>query len=161
MTDRDAKARARAKPWWAVLTIWVVVNSVNVLQAAGFLSRISTGERDINHILGYVIVALALPAAAALVAFARSGAGWLHMSGPATFIAFAALALAVDYVRPVEFRDPFLPAVLVPYLVLFFGSIFLMGVPMYRIDKRRWFVTVTTTVLLIGAMLLAMQAGVG
>ena len=38
---------ARVDPWWAALTVWGVVNAVNVLQAAGF----------------------------ALVAFVRSGAG--------------------------------------------------------------------------------------
>lgn len=41
---------ARVDPWWAALTVWGVVNAVNVLQAAGF----------------------------ALVAFVRSGAGRLH-----------------------------------------------------------------------------------
>ena len=63
----------RVEPWWAVLTVWGVVNAVNVLQAAGFLSRVWTGSRAINHLLGYAIVALAFPAAVALVAFVRSG----------------------------------------------------------------------------------------
>ena len=26
--------------WWAALTVWAVVNAVNVSQAAGFLSRV-------------------------------------------------------------------------------------------------------------------------
>ncbi len=38
--------------------------------------------------------------------------------------------------------------ILVPYLVLFFGSIFLMGIPMYRMKKKLWLVTVATTLLL-------------
>jgi hypothetical protein len=138
-----------------------VVNSVNLLQTAGFFSRVATGERDINHVLGYVIVALAAPAAISLIAFARSGAGWLHMIGPTVFVAFDSFSLAVDYIWPIEFRDPYRPAILVPYLFLFFGSIVLMGVPMYRIDKRRWAFTAFTAALLIVAMLVAMQAGVG
>jgi hypothetical protein len=64
---------ARADPWWAALTAWGVVNAVNVLQAAGFLSRVWTGGRAINHALGYAIAGLAVPAAAALVAFVRAG----------------------------------------------------------------------------------------
>jgi hypothetical protein len=47
------KAQAHVNPWWAALTVWGVVNAVNVLQAAGFLSRVVTGSRAINHILGY------------------------------------------------------------------------------------------------------------
>ena len=35
-------------PWWAALTVWAVVNAVNVLQSAGFLSRIPTGSMAIN-----------------------------------------------------------------------------------------------------------------
>ena len=62
-------------PWWAALTVWAVVNAVNLLQAAGFLSRVRTGSMAINHLLGYVMIALAVPAAVALFAFAREG--WL------------------------------------------------------------------------------------
>jgi hypothetical protein len=115
----------------------------------------------VNHLLGYVMVALALPAALALAAFARARAGWLHWAGPATYLAFIALLLVVDYLAPVEFRSPHRPGILVPYLVLFFGAILLMGLPMVRADKRLWLVTVATTLLLLTAMGIAMRRGVG
>lgn len=151
----------RVDPWWAALTVWAVVNAVNVLQAAGFLSRVWTGSRAINHLLGYAIVALALPAAVALVAFVRAGAGWRQWIGPAVYLAFVVLMIAVEYAWPVEFRSPARPSILVPYLVLFFGAILLMGLPMFRMDLRLWLVTVATTVLLLGSMGIAMYAGVG
>ena len=50
------QAGIRIDPWWAALTVWAVVNAVNVLQAVGFLSRVWTGSRTINHLLGYAIV---------------------------------------------------------------------------------------------------------
>ena len=65
------KGQRSANPWWAVLTVWTVVNLVNILQAAGFLSRVATGDRSFNHILGYGIVALAIPAFLAMVEFMR------------------------------------------------------------------------------------------
>ena len=148
-------------PYWAAVTVWVVVNAVNLLQAAGFLSRVWTGTRAINQILGYVIVALAVPAAVALIAFVRAGSGWLHIAGPAAFMAFVLLQVAVEYLWPVEFRSPARPEILVPYLLLFFGSILLMGLPMFRMDRRLWLVTVATTVLLLGSMGWAMRKGVG
>jgi hypothetical protein len=113
-------AEARVDPWWAALTVWGVVNAVNVLQAAGFLSRVATGSRTTNHLLGYVIVALALPALVALIAFVRGSAGWLQWAGPAVYIAFVLFMAAVEYVWPVEFRSPARPGILVPYLLLFF-----------------------------------------
>jgi len=69
--------------------------------------------------------------------------------------------VVVEYVRPVEFRSPPRHAVLVPYLVLFFGAIVLMGLPMFGMDRGLWLITVATTVLLLGSMGLAMRRGVG
>ena len=155
------QVRTHVEPWWAALTVWGVVNAVNVLQAAGFLSRVFTGSRAINHLLGYVIVALALPAALALVAFVRARAGWLQWVGPAVYLAFVVFMVDVEYVRPVEFRSPEHYGILVPYLLLFFGSILLMGLPMFRMDQKLWLVTVATTVLLLGSMGMAMRKGVG
>lgn len=155
------QVETRVDPWWAALTVWGVVNAVNVLQATGFLSRVWTGNRAINHLLGYAIVALAAPAAVALVAFVRAGAGWRHWIGPAVYLAFVVFMVAVEYVWPVEFRSPVRTSILVPYLLLFFGSILLMGLPMFRMDRRLWLVTVATTVLLLGSMGIAMYKGVG
>lgn len=52
----------------------------------GFLSRVDTGERGINHALGYVIVALVVPAAVALIAFSRSGAEQPHALSRASVV---------------------------------------------------------------------------
>jgi hypothetical protein len=67
----------------------------------------------------------------------------------------------VEYVWQVEFRSPVRPGILVPYLVLFFGAILMIGLPMFRMDRRLWFVTVATTVLLLAPMAVAMRKGVG
>ncbi len=69
------QAQIDVNPWWAALTVWGVVNAVNILQAAGFLSRVVTGAMTINHVLGRVIMMLAIPALAAMIAFVRAGAG--------------------------------------------------------------------------------------
>jgi len=154
------KAQTHVNPWWAALTVWGVVSAVNVLQAAGFLSRVYTNSMAINQILGYVMIALAVPTTLALVAFLRAKAGWLQWIGSAAFLAFIALMAVVDYIWPVEFRSPARPGVLVPYLVLFFGSILLMGLPMFRVNRNLWLVTVVTSVLLVGSMAIAMLNGV-
>jgi hypothetical protein len=143
----------------AAIGVWVVVNGVNLLQAAGFASR--PFAPWVNPLLGLGIAALAVPATWALVVFVRSGAGWRHLAGPIAFDAFVALMVAVDHVARIEWRDPVVPAIQVPYLVLFFGSILLMGLPMFRIDRRRWALTVVTTILLLAAMVYASAMGVG
>jgi hypothetical protein len=149
-----------AGAWWAVLTVWIVVNLVNVLQAAGFMSRPRHGM-SLNHTLGWVIAALALPATAALVEFIRAGSGWLFSLGPAVFDGFVIMMLVVDYLHPIEFRSPARYGILGPYLVLFFASILFMGLPMFRINLALWVITATTAALLIASMVHAQRRGVG
>ena len=148
-------------PWWAVITTWGVVNLVNLLQSAGYLSRILTGRMEINRILGYAIMVLAIPAGIALAGFIRAQADWRQWIGLAVFIVFLLLMISVEYLWQIEFRSPVNHKILVPYLVLFFGSILLMGLPMFRMDRRLWLVTVATTVLLLTSMVVAMRKGVG
>lgn len=155
------QSRTEVDPRWAALTVWGVVNAVNVLQAAGFLSRVSSGSMAVNHLLGYVMIVLAVPSALALVAFVRAGAGRLHWVGPVVFLTFIVLMIVVDYAWPVEFRSPMRSGILVPYLVLFFGAIVTMGFPMFRLHRRLWLITVATTILLLGSMGIAMREGVG
>jgi len=153
-----------AKPaaWRAMLVVWVVVNLVNVLQAAGFASRTpGPGGMGVNHALGLVIAVLALPATWALVVFVRERTGWRLYLGPLVFDAFVVLMLVVDYALALEFRDPQRPAILAPYLLLFFGSIVLMGSPMYRCSRPRWALTAATSALLLAAMVYALARGVG
>jgi len=143
----------------AAVTVWLVVNAVNLFQSVGFVTRPTAPE--VNPILGLVIAALAIPATWALLVFRRRRAGWLFLLGPLVFGLFVVLMLCVDYLARVEWRDPVVPVIEVPYLLLFFGSIVLMGLPMYRLDWRRWLVTVTTSVILLVSMAYAMSAGVG
>ena len=147
------------QPRWAVLTVWAVVNAVNVLQTVGFATR--PNAPWVNQAAGVVMAVLAIPATTALVAFLRNRSGRLLVAGPVVYDAFIVLMLVVDYWLVIEFRSPRRPEILVPYLVLFFGSILLMGLPMFRIDRRLWAVTVATTIILLGSMVWALDAGVG
>ena len=139
-------------------TVWLVVNLVNLLQAAGFATRVI--DPDINRILGAAIIALGVPAGLALVSFIRAGSGWLFYVGPVCFMLFVAAEFSLDYLWNLEFRSPRRPEILIPYLVVFFASIVLMGAPMFRINRRRWAVTATTALILVGAMIFAMAQGV-
>jgi len=152
-------APGRGIPGGAVLTIWVVVNLVNVLQAVGFVTRVSSW--DVQRTVGIVIASLAVPATLALVSLVRRGSGWRFYSGPLMFDAFVVLLVVVEYVLAIEWRSPGRLELLVPLVSLFFGSIFLMGAPMLRINRKLWAVTAVTATALLSAMLYAMSKGVG
>jgi hypothetical protein len=137
----------------------VVVNLVNLLQAAGFATRVI--DPGINRTLGIGIMVLAVPAGFALISFVRANSGWRFYLGPALFLVFVITELIVDHFLELEFRSPRRAEILIPYLTLFFGSIVLMGAPMIRFHRRLWAVTSVTTLILLGAMGFAMARGVG
>ncbi len=148
-------------PGWAVISVWIMVNAVNILQSVGFLSRLRTGSLAVNHLLGLVMIALALPAAVTLIAFLRVKADWRQWIGLVVYILFIIMLVCIEYIWHVEFRSPVRYTILVPYLLLFFGSILLMGLPMFRLNWRLWLVTVASTIFLLISMLIAMRKGVG
>lgn len=145
-------------PWWSQVTLWVVVNLVNVAQTVGFASRRRYGMR-INRAAGLLIAVLAVPATAAMIGMMQAGSPW--WIGAAVFDAFVVLMLVVDYLRPVEFRNPAKPAILALYVVLFFGSILLMGLAMFDVNRSLWGVTAATSGGLLVSMVLALRQGVG
>lgn len=149
----------QAAPRWAVLTVWAVVNAVAVLQSVGFATRAVAPE--VNEVAGLVMAVLAVPATAALAGFVRTGSGWRLVIGPAVYDLFIVFMLVVEDWLALEFRTPPRPEILIPYLVLFFGSIVLMGAPMLRIDRRLWAATAATSVLLLGSMVWALSIGLG
>lgn len=152
--------RASSSMTWPALLVWGIVNAVNLLQTVGFLSRVHTGGIAVNHAIGYAIAALAIPAVVSLAGFLHARADVIQWFGVVVFLAFVIVMLVVDYLRPVEFRSPARPAILVPYLMLFFGAIVLMGMPMFRLHRSLWLVTAATTAMLLASMLVAMHEGV-
>lgn len=106
-----------------------------------------------------MIAVLAVPATVALVVHVRAGSRW--WVGPALSDLFIVFILAVDYAWPVELRYPTKPAILVPYLLLFFGTILVMGLSMYELNRGLWLITVGTSATLLASMAVAMRRGTG
>ncbi len=142
----------------ADVLVFTVVNVVCVAQSIGFFSRPHNPEW--NRGLGVLILCMAVPAAVAAVLNVGNGRGW-WWAAPASFVAFAALELVVDYVAGVQFRQPPRPAVLVPYLALFYGSILAMGLYLLPVSRTLWAITGGTVALLLAATVFAQVRGVG
>jgi hypothetical protein len=139
--------------------VFAVVNVTTTAQTAGFLSR-PTGPR-LQRLAGIVIIVMAAPAAAALALDLGAGREAWRWAGLVLFVLFACMSLRVDYMRPVEFRRPPRARILAPYLLLFFGSIVLMGLSLYPVSRPLWAITGVTTAALLAAMVRAQLKGLG
>ncbi len=106
---------------------------MSITQVVGFATRASHGM-VVNQALGILIALLAIPATVVLIGDARAGSPW--WIGLAVFDALVVLMVVVDNWWPVESRQPARPVILIPYLLIFFGSILLMGLSMYRVNRR-------------------------
>lgn len=142
----------------ADVLLFAVVNVACIAQAIGFFSR--PHNPDWNRGLGVLIMTMAIPAAASALLLVRGGRGWWWLA-PASFVAFAAFGLAVDYVLGIPFRQPRQPAILIPYLTLFYGSILAMGLALLPVSRVLWAITGGSAALLVVATVVAQIRGVG
>ena len=139
----------------------LVVNAVNVLQSAGFLARISTGSMAMNRLTGLRDDRPRGAGGARPLGF-RACSAQVGSSGSAVVhIAFIVLMIVVDYVSPLSSGRLHATVFLPPTSCCSSVSILLMGIPMFRLNRGLWMVTVANTVLLLSSMLVAMRKGVG
>ena len=98
---------------------------MSITQVVGFATRASHGM-VVNQALGVLIALLVIPPTVVLIGYAlvQEVPGGF---GLAVFDALVALKLFVDNWWPVESRQPARPVILIPYLLIFFCSILLMG----------------------------------
>jgi hypothetical protein len=106
------------------LVMFLIANLVNLLLIAFFLVR-ARGARRAAHLIGTIVVALALPVAAAVVLNAVWGRQWWTVVLPLLFVLYCGIELLLDYILKCEFRNTRL---LGPYLTVYYlGLLGLMG----------------------------------
>ena len=130
------------------LTLFGIANLANLLLAAIFLARTRRLKR-VEYVLGLIVVAMALPATAAVVLNAVSVRGWWWVLLPVPFIFHCANELLLDYVLKVPFRSTRL---LGPYLGLYYlatwgliGYSFMVGKAYGLITLVTYFLCLVTT----------------
>jgi len=140
-------------PWWAALTVWGVVNAVNILQTAGERRQHSADS--------------GVPFAGTHRKHGGQSRSRLRDDCPCDPVDYGTDRVRSSGRRLAALdRSRRLPHIhradgrLVPYLVLFFGAILLMGLPMFRLNRQLWLLTVVTTMMLLGSMGVAMREGV-
>ncbi|MCU0522666.1 MAG: hypothetical protein MUF84_18490 [Anaerolineae bacterium] len=100
---------------------------------------------------GWIVYALAIPAAAISLVLLRGGKPWWSWLGGFIFLPYAAFGYWVDYVIGIGWRSPFRPAIGVPYLILYYGTVMFYWWPLARLGRPLW---LAYTVLFIIANIL-------
>lgn len=104
---------------------------------------------------GWVVYALAIPAAAISIVLLRGGKSWAFWLGGFLFVAYAAFGYWVDYMARIEFRDPLRWSVAAPYVALYLATVMFYWWPLARLDRALWG---AYTVLFVIAMVLNVRS---
>jgi len=125
--------------------LFFCVNGINVLTFLMFVSRVKMPQLASPFGMATILIAIPLLFLGVVNLLQRGSIlSWVPLF---SYAGWALFALMVDYVWKVEFRNPVNPWILVPFLVLFYGSIVGMGLNFWRIHFFFWIITACTSVL--------------
>jgi hypothetical protein len=106
------------------LGLVATANVFNILVIGTFIAR-TLGCRKTEWVIGLIVVLLALPCAAGIVANLAGGRAWWTIVLPFLLLSYCILEAVLDYVWKVEFRNT---RFLWVYLVVFYcGAIAMIG----------------------------------
>jgi hypothetical protein len=89
-------------------------------------------------IYGWLIYALAIPAAVISILLMINGKDWTIWIGGFIFVLFAIYGFLVDYIFGVPFRAPFQAAIGIPYIILYLATVMFYWWPMWSMSRLLW-----------------------
>ncbi len=90
--------------------------------------------------VGWIVYALAVPAVVVSVMLIRAGKAWYLAAAGFLYGAWCVFGAIVDIFRPVEWRNPILWPIFLPYVILYLSGIMFYWWPLARIHRPSWFI---------------------
>ncbi len=89
---------------------------------------------------GWIVYALCIPAAIISIILLRGGKTWHYWLGGFLFVLYALFGIWIDYVAKIQFRNPFKPAVAIPYVLLYLATVMFYWWPLWPMSRLLWIV---------------------
>ena len=99
------------------------------------------------HQFGWIVYALAIPAAIASVVLIRQGAEWWMWVGGFIYLIWAVFGYVVEYQLGIEWRSPISWPIFVPYLFLYLATTMFYWWPLARVGRPFWLAATVIFVL--------------
>lgn len=110
---------------------------VQIFLIIHFAMRRRSLERAIRN--GPLVYALGIPALLLSIAQVMAGKPWYFWLAGVLFSIFCLFGYIVEYVLRINWRQPAIWSVFVPYVALYLGAICFYWWPLARLDRRLWF----------------------
>jgi len=88
--------------------------------------------------MGWLVYALSIPALVVSIILLVRGKTWSFWLGGFLFIVYAAFGYWIDYVRGIQWRNPLRPSILVPYVLLYLGTVMFYWWPLGALSRPLW-----------------------
>jgi len=104
------------------------------------LFAIRNSNVDIILRFGWIFYLLCVPAVVVSIMMLRGGKEWSFWIGGFIFLVWAIFGLVVEYGFQIKWRNPPVWPVLVPYVVLYLGTIMFYWFPVGIISRVLWYI---------------------
>lgn len=89
---------------------------------------------------GWIVYALSIPAVALSLLFLLNGQPWSLWLGGFLYLIWALFGYIVEYALKIEWRNSTRWSILVPYVILYLGTVMFYWWPLALISKPLWYV---------------------
>jgi hypothetical protein len=89
---------------------------------------------------GWILYLLSIPAVIISIIMLRSGKEWSFWIGGFIFLLWAIFGYVVEYQFDIKWRNPIVWSILVPYMVLYLGTIMFYWFPLGILSRLFWYI---------------------
>ncbi len=119
-----------------LFVIWAFVMQVCLI----VLFAIRKSNLDLIMKYGWIFYLLSIPAVIVGLIMLRSGKDWSFWLGGFLFLVWAILGYVVEYRFGIQWRNPVVWSVLVPYVLLYLGTIMFYWFPLGILGRPLWYI---------------------
>jgi hypothetical protein len=120
----------------SLFVIWAFVLQVCLI--ALFAIRKSNLELILRY--GWIFYLLCIPAVIVSVIMLRAGKEWSFWLGGFLFLLWAVFGLIVEYGFKIQWRNPIIWPIFIPYVILYLGTIMFYWFPLGMLSRPLWFI---------------------
>jgi hypothetical protein len=120
----------------ALFVIWAFVLQICLI----VLFAIRRSNLDLILEFGWIFYLLSVPAVIVGVLMYLGGKEWSFWIGGFIFLLWAIFGLIVEYVFRIQWRDPIIWPIFIPYVILYLGTIMFYWFPLGIISRPLWYV---------------------
>lgn len=140
MTEDSQRRSARADPMRTPVDRLYVVAAFGIEASLVVFFALRMWAFDTALQVGWIVYALAVPALGISIALIRAGRPASFWFAGVAYAAWAVVGYIVDVANPIDWRQPILWQVFVPYVALYLAAQMFYWWPLGRIDRRLWIV---------------------